>query len=118
VIVIEGAYLACADPAGTEYPSGHLVLDGVRITAVGPGPAPEVPAGATGIDGTGCLVTPGLVNTHHHLYQWISSIASTMLVAFVLDLVFNHWLPSVPRRKGLVETAVDHGAITGRPDPN
>ena len=22
------------------------------------------------IDGTGCLLTPGLVNTHHHLYQW------------------------------------------------
>jgi cytosine/adenosine deaminase-related metal-dependent hydrolase len=22
------------------------------------------------VDGTGCLATPGLVNTHHHLYQW------------------------------------------------
>ena len=22
------------------------------------------------IDGRGCLATPGLVNTHHHLYQW------------------------------------------------
>ena len=24
------------------------------------------------IDGTGCLATPGLVNTHHHLYQWVT----------------------------------------------
>lgn len=24
------------------------------------------------IDGTGHLVTPGLVNTHHHFYQWIT----------------------------------------------
>ncbi|HEY0772762.1 MAG TPA: 8-oxoguanine deaminase, partial [Nocardioidaceae bacterium] len=22
------------------------------------------------VDGSGCLATPGLVNTHHHLYQW------------------------------------------------
>ena len=26
--------------------------------------------GARRIDGRGCLLTPGLVNTHHHLYQW------------------------------------------------
>src|SRR5262249_20899906 len=31
-----------------------------------------VPDGARRIDGTGCLATPGLVNTHHHLYQWLT----------------------------------------------
>src|SRR3712207_4050533 len=40
----------------------------------GDGPTPDaVTAGRDGVrrvDGTGCLVTPGLVNTHHHLYQW------------------------------------------------
>src|SRR3712207_8714212 len=39
----------------------------------GDGPTPDaVTAGRDGVrvvDGTGCLVTPGLVNTHHHLYQ-------------------------------------------------
>jgi cytosine/adenosine deaminase-related metal-dependent hydrolase len=24
------------------------------------------------MDGSGCLATPGLVNTHHHLYQWVT----------------------------------------------
>ena len=24
------------------------------------------------VDGSGCLATPGLVNVHHHLYQWIT----------------------------------------------
>ncbi len=29
-------------------------------------------ANAVRVDATGCLVTPGLVNTHHHLYQWVT----------------------------------------------
>jgi cytosine/adenosine deaminase-related metal-dependent hydrolase len=31
---------------------------------------PERLAGITRIDASGCLAMPGLVNTHHHLYQW------------------------------------------------
>src|SRR3712207_7565844 len=35
------------------------------------GPAPEEHArDARKVDGGGCLATPGLVNCHHHLYQW------------------------------------------------
>ena len=70
-LVIDGCAVATVDPAGTEHASGHLVLDGPWITAVDAGPAPDVP-GATRIDGRGCLATPGLVNCHHHLYQWIT----------------------------------------------
>lgn len=66
--VIEGCAVACVDAAGTEYTDGHLVVDGDRLVAVGAGrydgPVEER------IDGSGCLATPGLVNTHHHLYQW------------------------------------------------
>ena len=68
-LVIEGAAIATVDGAGTEYSSGHLVVRDGRIAAVGAGPAPVV-AGARRVDGSGCLLTPGLVNTHHHLYQW------------------------------------------------
>ena len=70
-LVIDGCAVATVDPAGTEHESGHLVLDRPWITAVGAGPAPDLP-GATRIDGRGCLATPGLVNCHHHLYQWIT----------------------------------------------
>ena len=71
-IVVEGCAVATVDPAGGEYASGHLVIDGDRIVAVGNGPAPEEYRGdkALRIDGGGCLATPGLVNCHHHLYQW------------------------------------------------
>jgi cytosine/adenosine deaminase-related metal-dependent hydrolase len=56
---------------GAEYRSGHVVVEGGRITAVGDGRAPRAD-GAVVVDGTGCLATPGLVNTHHHLYQWLT----------------------------------------------
>jgi cytosine/adenosine deaminase-related metal-dependent hydrolase len=70
-IVIDGCAVATVDAAGTEHDRGHVVVTDGRITAVGGGPAPEV-AGARRVDGTGCLATPGLINTHHHLYQWLT----------------------------------------------
>ncbi|HEV7791451.1 MAG TPA: nucleobase:cation symporter-2 family protein [Pseudonocardia sp.] len=45
-----------------------------------------------------------------------SSITSTVIVVFVLNLVFNHWWPRVPRRDGAVGTALDHGAVAGASD--
>ncbi|MBO0827653.1 MAG: 8-oxoguanine deaminase [Streptosporangiales bacterium] len=71
-LLIENAAIATVDAAGTEHASGHVVVTGDRITAVGAGPAPayrdDLPTRR--VDGTGCLATPGLVNAHHHLYQW------------------------------------------------
>ncbi|MGE5826977.1 MAG: 8-oxoguanine deaminase [Micromonosporaceae bacterium] len=68
-LVIEDAAIATVDSAGTEHARGHLIAEGGRIVAVGAGPAPDGPDGQR-VDGSGCLLTPGLVNTHHHLYQW------------------------------------------------
>jgi cytosine/adenosine deaminase-related metal-dependent hydrolase len=68
--VIYGAHVATVDRQGTEYSSGHVVVVDGRIAAVGPGSAPAAYAGLRRLDASGCLVTPGLVNTHHHLYQW------------------------------------------------
>jgi len=68
--VLTGATVSTMDSAGTEYASGHVVLTDGVISAVGDGPAPADLVADRVIDATGCLVTPGLVNTHHHLYQW------------------------------------------------
>ena len=70
--VIEGCAIATVDPAGSEYASGYLVVEGDRIAAVGGGNVPEehLGEGVSRVDGSGCLATPGLVNCHHHLYQW------------------------------------------------
>lgn len=72
MIVIEGCAIATVDAAGTEYSSGHVVIEGDRIVALGPGPAPANDQQARHVDGRGCLATPGLVNCHHHLFQWLT----------------------------------------------
>ncbi len=68
-LVVENAHVVTMDAAGSEHTRGHVVVEGNRITAVGSGAAPATD-GARRVDGNGCLLTPGLVNTHHHLYQW------------------------------------------------
>jgi cytosine/adenosine deaminase-related metal-dependent hydrolase len=71
-VAIEGGHIATVDAAGTEHAAGHVVIDGGRIVAVGAGSVPSQYADATRVDASGCLVTPGLVNTHSHLYQWLT----------------------------------------------
>jgi cytosine/adenosine deaminase-related metal-dependent hydrolase len=68
-VILEGATVVTMDGQRSEYASGHVVVQDNRITAVGPGPSD---LDGPRIDVTGCLVTPGLVNTHHHLYQWVT----------------------------------------------
>ncbi|RRQ82101.1 8-oxoguanine deaminase [Streptomyces griseofuscus] len=72
-IVIENCSIATVDADDTEYASGYLVLAGNRIEALGAGSAPEgLENVVRRIDASGHLATPGLINTHHHFYQWIT----------------------------------------------
>jgi cytosine/adenosine deaminase-related metal-dependent hydrolase len=71
--VIENGAVATVDGVGgdfgTEYGNGYVVVaDGV-IESVGAGAAPAGEYDRR-VDAAGCLVTPGMINTHHHLYQW------------------------------------------------
>ena len=101
--VIDGCAVATMDGDRAEYAVGHFVIDGARIAAVGEGPASR-DADATYVDGRGCLATPGFVNTHHHLYQWLTRGAA------VDDTLFD-WLATLyPVWAGLDEELVRVGA--------
>ncbi|MBF6331742.1 8-oxoguanine deaminase [Nocardia transvalensis] len=99
-VVIENGYLAPV--VGDETASGHLVLENGRISAVGAGPAPEI-GGAERIDASGCLVTPGLINTHHHLYQWASQ-------GLYQDSTLFEWLTGLYRTWARMDAEVVYGA--------
>ncbi|KAA2256080.1 8-oxoguanine deaminase [Solihabitans fulvus] len=102
-LVIDGAAIATVDQHGTEHATGHVVVDGDLITAVGAGPAPESVGPHTRIDGTGCLVTPGLVNTHHHLYQWATR-------GFAQDGTLFEWLVELYPVWDRLDAEITHAA--------
>ncbi len=61
------------DPAsGLHGPTDVLIVDG-KVAAVGEGIV--VPAGATVIDASGCLVTPGLIDLHAHVYASVTPLS-------------------------------------------
>lgn len=128
-LVIENAAIATVDAAGTEYASGHVVVADGRVESLGPGPAP---AGLRDVvrrvDGTGHLVTPGLVNTHHHFYQWLTrGLATDHKLFDWLVALYPTWAridePMVRAgaqgslammAKGGVTTAMDHHYVYPR----
>ncbi|ADD42222.1 8-oxoguanine deaminase [Stackebrandtia nassauensis] len=73
-LIIDNAAVATVDDTDTEHQRGHIVVEDGRITAVAAGSAPSFDDNTPTqyVDGAGCLATPGLVNTHHHLYQWVT----------------------------------------------
>ena len=106
-LLITGAAVVTVDAAGTEHPRGFvLVRDGV-IAEVGAG---EPPAGTSAdrvVDARGHLVTPGLVNTHHHLYQWATR-------GFAVDSGLFDWLTTLyPIWARLDATDVEAAARAG-----
>lgn len=89
MILVENAAIATVDATNSEFTTGHvLVGDDGRIAAVGAGAAGGVTGAVRRIDGSGCLVTPGLVNTHHHLYQWATR-------GLALDETLFGWLTTL-----------------------
>ena len=73
-LIRNAAVVATMDDAGREIANGAVAMrDGV-ILAVGTTAALAPLAGHADviIEAAGCVVTPGLVNTHHHLYQTLT----------------------------------------------
>ncbi len=73
LLVKNADVLVTMDAARREIRGGGLFIEGNRIVAVGP--SATLPAGADEVlDLTGHIVIPGLVNTHHHMFQSLTRV--------------------------------------------
>jgi cytosine/adenosine deaminase-related metal-dependent hydrolase len=84
-LLVTGAeLLATVDEHRRELPGGWVaVTDGV-VSGIG-GPGDPEPDAVRRLDARGCLVTPGLVNTHHHLYQNLTRAFAPALTGGLFD---------------------------------
>jgi len=104
--VLDGCTVVTMDGRRNEYPRGHVVIEGNRITAVGEGAAPRDLPDARYVDAAGCLATPGLVNTHHHLYQWVTR-------GLAVDDTLFGWLTTLYPVWGGMDADIVRTAATG-----
>ncbi len=101
--------MVTVDPDRRELTRASVLIEGTTITAIIETDAPAVPLpdDVLRIDGTGCVLTPGLVNTHHHLYQWITR-------GLAADHTLFQWLTTLyPIWAGIDEQAVHTAALGG-----
>ena len=61
-------FIVTMDRDRRELKSAWILIGGGKILKVGQGRVPERPYDEV-VDLSGRLVTPGLVNTHHHMFQ-------------------------------------------------
>jgi len=68
LLVRDAELLATVDDDRREISGGWVAITDGLVSAMG-GPADPMPEATDVLSASGCLVTPGLINTHHHLYQ-------------------------------------------------
>ena len=69
--------------------NGTIVIDGNRITAVGPSSSVTVPSGARRIDARGKTIMPGLIDAHAHLGGESNGIIANQSWPLLANLAFG-----------------------------
>jgi len=69
--------------------NGTVVVEGNRITAVGPAASVSIPAGATRIDAKGKTIMPGIIDVHAHLGGESSGLLAQTSWPLAANLAFG-----------------------------
>jgi cytosine/adenosine deaminase-related metal-dependent hydrolase len=77
--LLTDAYVVTMDDEGAEHPDGWILIEDGFVTGVGSGAEPEADERESL---AGAVVTPGLVNTHHHLYQTLTRARAQQATLF------------------------------------
>jgi len=83
ILIRNADTIATMDDARRELRSADVLFCGGQIAALGHG----LQTSGLVVEASGCLVTPGLVNTHHHLFQTL-----TRAVPGAQDALLFGWL--------------------------
>ncbi len=107
-LTLSNCWLVTMDDSSTEHERGWLRIEDGLVTALGAGEPPE-----PGEDLHGAVVTPGLVNTHHHLYQTLTRARAQEADLFTwLKTLYPVWarldeeMEYAAARAGLAELAL------------
>jgi cytosine/adenosine deaminase-related metal-dependent hydrolase len=100
-LLVTGAELvATVDSSRREIAGGWVAITDGLVSGIG-GAGRGSPAASTVLDASGCLVTPGLINTHHHIYQNLTRAYAPAVNGSLFD-----WLTALyPVWAGLDEEA-------------
>jgi cytosine/adenosine deaminase-related metal-dependent hydrolase len=108
--LFRNAYVVVMDDAGTEHEDGWVLVEDGVVAATGGGVEPEADER---VDLGGALVTPGLVNTHHHLYQTLtraraqeSNLFGWLKALYPIWARLDEGAEHVAARTGLAELAL------------
>jgi cytosine/adenosine deaminase-related metal-dependent hydrolase len=107
-MILGNAWVITMDDARNEFEHGWVRIENGLVTDVGPGEP-----GGDYDDLGGAVVTPGLVNTHHHLYQTLTRARAQQADLFTwLKTLYPRWariddeMEYAAARCGLAELAL------------
>ena len=105
LLMKNASHIVTCDPSDTVYTDSNLLMEDGVITYIGP----EEQQAEEVIDAAGCIVYPGLINTHHHLYQTFSRNLPQ-----VQNLELFDWLKALYEIwKNLDSRVIYHSSVTG-----
>jgi len=97
-LLIKNAWLvATMDDQRREIAGGWVAISNGYVEALG-ADTEVAPTAQRSIDASGCLVTPGLINTHHHLFQNLTRAYRPMTAAPLfgwLQSLYPLWTSSI-----------------------
>lgn len=117
LLIRNASHLVTMDDQATELSDVDILIEGGKIKKIGQ----RLAADCSTIDAAGCLVTPGLVNTHHHLFQTLTRAVPEAQNAALfgwLETLYPIWARMTPEHMyvsalaGLAELALSGCTLT------
>src|SRR3954469_8092531 len=108
-LLVSGADLvATVDDARREIAGGWVAITDGLVSAVG-GAADPPPQPSDALSAAGCLVTPGLINPHHHIYQNLTRSYRPAVNGTLFE-----WLTTLYPRWALLDEEASYVSAWGR----